>query len=407
MATIKNKKTKLTTKTTTTIIPSIIVPERKKNRPAKRAFVVFQNRQFFVNLYPNIFCSISELPDVARKLSNLFRSIINSDVRYQMKHDNLPSFIGVRNICTKIHAPSNTDPYISGDIPDYDCSPYLSLQMDNVQAAVFILRQFCKRSGQMPNQYTAVIKKGNSISSTVYDTHKSNPFLIETLCRESNIYRIAFGAVADINFTDYDFADDLLPIPYIRVSQKFGTPKSVHTVRKLKKIYELQNAAELERVRRERNKALARLEYRQAKAKLTAAHITRAYYGAYTYKGSVGNRYERARYRCALDARRDAELQDRIRFPNTDVTNVMPDAVDVHNCKSVEVAKDKPQSAKQLAAAKRITKKRIVEAFTTNTDYTRHSKLEQVDIDTVVHQIKSLGNMNIDENGQITLSFTL
>ena len=273
----------------------IIVIDGKILRPVTQASTAFKKERFFVNLYTPNYCSISEMYEVAKYLSNTFRRMIHNEVAYEQRMDNLPSFVGVRNICFK---PLNTE----------DLLPYISVQLDNVQAAVFIVRSWCKRMGIFPHSVEAVYgdKRGANRSFEI-NTHKSTPFYIETLLNEysdsrKQIKRLRFGAAATIELNEYNYAKHLYPVLGVRCSQRFGTHKNVHTMRKIKRLYEAKLNGTLEQLRRNANtsaRSVARYEYEAAKAQLQIANITRSDYGAAKLFG-CGNRYARARNKYAF-----------------------------------------------------------------------------------------------------------
>ena len=92
MATIKNKGKKAKLTPPARAIHSIIVPLRKKNRAPSIAEQDFANRTITLNLFPNVYCSISELQSTAKGILDLFRNITNNDIRYQQRSNALPSF---------------------------------------------------------------------------------------------------------------------------------------------------------------------------------------------------------------------------------------------------------------------------------------------------------------------------
>lgn len=325
MATIKTKQLKAKPLKAAEIIPAFIVPFRKKNRPPQLATQLFQGSTFFVNLYPNVHCSISEVQDFCRYLSKLFRNIITNNCRYQQKLHNLPSFVGIRNICCRFDAAYNrTNEFIIADLPDVLIYPYLRLRMSDLQAAAFIVRQFCKLTGQMPHNYNIISKKAGRVHHIEDYNDKSNPFLIEHLAKLHDALHIHFGAVAHIDFESNDDYIDLYNVPGIRVSNKFGCQLTIYAERYIEERRRLQESGELVRARKERDKhsqAVERLLARQRRQKQILSNMSLSNYGAYKYRATIGNRYEAARDRTNrfFDTRHEATKKDDIIFTKRNI----------------------------------------------------------------------------------------
>lgn len=299
MATIKNKHSRAKLASPARAIHSIIVPLRKKNRGATIACQDFQNRTISVNLFPNVRCSISELPATASGILDLWRKITNNDIRYQQRQNALPAFLGCRDICVKCSSATLSElDVFEGIIPDFDCFPYIRLTMDNIQVAVFIIMAWCNRTGQMPLEYNVVYVTNGKLSTTSHYLNKSNPYLFEKLLELKNVHSIKFGAVAEIVCHAVDRETDLYNIPGVRVSQKFGHQLNVYAMRKVVEVREALQRGEIKRMRNllseKHNKAVARLEYNERKAKLRKAGVSLSNYGGYTYYYHVGTRYCRA-----------------------------------------------------------------------------------------------------------------
>lgn len=301
MRTIKNKGSIAKLTSPARAIHSIIVPLRKKNRPPQIATQDFQNRTFSVKLFPNVCCSISELPDTAAGLLDVWRKITNNDIRYQQRCNAIPAFLGCRDVCCKFSsAVLNECDIYGGVLADYDTYPYLRITLDNIQVAVFIIMQWCRRTGQMPLTYSVVhVTKGNKLYTSNYDLNKSNPYLFEQLILLKDVHSIAFGAAAEIVCTPIDRQTDLYNIPNIRVSQKFGHQLNTYAMRHIKEVREALQRGEIKKMRNMRSEkhrnAIARIEYNERKAYLTKTNVGRSYYGGFTYNTWAGSRYERAR----------------------------------------------------------------------------------------------------------------
>ena len=287
MALIKHKTNKRETASPAAKIPSIVVPSRRKNRPPQLAVQQFRNRPISICLFPNIRCRISELPKTCGSILKIWRRIINEDIRYQQKLSNLPSFLGVRNVCVKfcnIHL-TETDYYLN-DIADEDCYPYLRIQIDNYQVGAFILQKWCARIGQTPHQYQIIERKDNQLIGYTEDIYKCNPLLLESLCEIPTIVRISFGCAAIIECEYTDPRKDLYNIPYVRVSSKFGKYLNTHAVRNHKKRIAEKMADELEKVRTLLKRNLdteAHIEARKEDIRNRFSNVHLSYVGFYTY----------------------------------------------------------------------------------------------------------------------------
>ena len=409
MATIKykdfsNQKAKNAEK-----IKPVIVIDGYTLRPVKQASTAFAKRTFFVSLYTNVNCSFSELNPVARKLANMFRYIIHNDVAYQQKMDNLPSFVGVRNIC---FAPLNNGEF----------NPYICVELDNLQAAVFITRSWCKRTGQLPHLITFVKRKGQGVEAIEYETHKSSPLLIESLIQANygSIIRLGFGGAVRFDFERPLYNMDMLPIQGTRVSQSFGSRCNVHTHRKIKRIYEAKHSGHLERLRRESSRSVAYIEYQEARSKLISSHIHRSQYGAAEIFG-IGTRYARARDNYRRDTYYDAARADGIGNPS-ELAYTPSDRQDAERLGVVlppyeenfeqpkllvEVKHVEVLSKGQIAQRKRRYKEALKENLerkdtTTEPAWDICSHVEVADI---VAKIKEVCDVEVEKNGQIVLKF--
>lgn len=299
MATIKNKGKKAKLTPPARAIHSIIVPLRKKNRAPSIAEQDFANRTITLNLFPNVYCSISELQSTAKGILDLFRNITNNDIRYQQRMNALPSFLACRDLCCKFSSVglNDADCY-AGILPNYVCYPYLRVTIDNIHVAVFITMAWCRRTGQLPHRYNVTYFTNGKMQSKFYDVEKSNPYMFEKLLEIKKVHSIKFGAVAEIICSNVDRSTDLYNIPGVRVSQKFGHALNVYAMRKLKEVREELQRGELKRLQilrsDEHKRAVARMVYNERKAWLHRTNMAFSYYGRYQYKAEAGNRYSRA-----------------------------------------------------------------------------------------------------------------
>lgn len=403
MRTIKNKGSRSTRLSTDEIISSVIVPFREKLRPCKRAKCIFSNRTFFLSLYPNVNCSISELPTTARRLSDLFRAIINKDAKYEQSKNNLPSFVGIRDIMSHVVGNVNIEDVKEFEVPMLSAVPYIRVELENIQGAAFILRQWCSRTAQFPTEFVLWYNINGKPSKEIIRQNKSNPFMLEYYARRKGVEVITFGAVATLSFVEGTQSDDLHAIPSVRVSQSFGKQRNIYTIRAAFRMAERREAAELERCRNERNKALQRLQARTIRHKQLASFIGGAPYNRYIYKGAVpsATAYEAARDRTLkTETRYSVELSAYKSMPSVAVSPP------ISTSKSVEVEEEKQQSVKQIASIRRINKKRIKEALLSGGHREAEVKLEQIDVDAVVASIYEAFEVEVDRvTGQCSIKF--
>lgn len=380
------------------------------------ASTAFRNRTFYLSLYTNTNCSFSEMFDVARFLANSFRKIIHNDVAYQQKLDNLPSFVGVRHIC---FSPLVNEVF----------SPYIVVELDNIQAAVFIARSWCKRTGQTPHNITYLVNKGEEVEAIEIETHKSAPLLVESLLvsNYNTIKTLSFGAAARFSFDELPFSVDCYPVQGVRISQSFGCQQNVHTRKRIKELYEAKQAGYLERLRREQSKSVAYVEYQRRKKELQMSHIFRSEYGAAKVFG-CGTRYERAREKyvssCLLhDAKTSALVADGVpvsaqtehRYTKRDKERAyelgveLLDVVEDIKPKTsnlVEVEQHETLSNRQIAQQKRQLKKAILEGFKRKNDKKEEwANVNNVEVAAFIDKIKEVCEVDVEENGQIVLRF--
>ena len=198
MVTIKNKGIGPKLPSPARAITSIIVPFREKNRPPQLAHQEFANRPITICLYPNYRCSIEELPAVALRLNKIWREITNHDIRYQQKRGNIPSFLGIRDLCVKTsYSGIRLERLTYNDLVNYDCYPYLRITLDSVRVATFIIRNWSARTAQIAHEYSVCEMVNGVLSSHTFDLYKSNPYYFEQLAKLKNIHSIAFGASAE------------------------------------------------------------------------------------------------------------------------------------------------------------------------------------------------------------------
>ena len=288
MALIKHKTNKRKSASTAAKIPSIIVPSRNKNRPAQLAWQDFRNRTICVCLYPNIHCRISELPQTCDTILKIWRSILNEDIRYQHKLSNLPSFLGVRNVCVNFSKAQhvNTLDYLLDNYDNEDCYPYLRLFIDNIQVAAFIVQRWCVRTGCAPHSYSIIEHMGVELHSHEIECYKCNPFLIEHLCTNNTVHSIKFGAAATIYCEYVNPRTDLYNIPFVRCSSKFGKKLNTYAVRNAKRRITEKRDEQINKARnllKRYTEAAAFLDARKESLHNNVAPVHRSYLGGFTY----------------------------------------------------------------------------------------------------------------------------
>lgn len=277
-------------------IHSVIVPMREKNRPPQLSLQDFRNRTITICLYPNIVCSIWELQKFAQYLSKIWRAITNNDIRYQQKHNQLPAFLGTRDICVQFSASCLRPKDVPfNELCLYDSMPYLRITLDNAQVATFVIASWCKRTGQMPLKYSVVTNVKGKVEAEEYDMVKSNPYMFTQLLRIKNVEAIQFGAVAELLNYECDRDIDFYNIPGVRCSQKFGTQINGYALKHLRELREWQQQGEIQRARVMRSKLHASsIQYLEEKKRKRQYYYTPwadSYYGRYKYKHGGGTRY--------------------------------------------------------------------------------------------------------------------
>lgn len=422
MPLFKNKDHSNKKATTDATFSSVIVIDGYTLRPVKKASTAFRNSTIFVSLFTNKNCSFSELFEYASYLSKLWRSIINKDVKYQQQLDNIPSFVGVRHICFR-------------PLCNKTFEPYLVVELDNIQAAAFVARCWCKRTGQMPREFSIATRSANNKPVVIVEEyHKSQPLYIELMWEryKCKLEKLTFGAAVSIQKTNTAYEAHVIPVQGVRCSQSFGTEKNVYTMRKIQKLYESKAAGTLEALRRKRNRCEAKLEYERAKKALIYSHIHRSEYGAKEIFG-IGSRYARARDKyMQVDAKAEAAVADGLSLGDIKECNILyesdkekakrlgatlpPDCVTIeqiereealHKAKVEEreiveapVEAPKPMNSQQ----KRRLKEAFAESFKTDSKQS-WDNVNAVDVEAVISKLKEVAKVKVEANGQITIDF--
>lgn len=337
MAIIKKKGYRVVQTNHARAITSIIVPLREKNRDPQKAIQEFANRTITLYLFAGVYCTISELQKTMHQIVKIWRRILNNDIRYQQKMDNLPSFLGVRDTCVRFSSPdllgvNDIDP--NSKELDEKVYPYLRVTIDNLQVATFILLKWCYHIGLRPHNVSWIRKNKRQTETEFVDLYKCTPLFIEHLLKSNEDIRIVnFGEAGYITREYVDRNHELYNVPTIRVSQKFGTSLSVYSTRKLQRLRDEQLAGTLERIRRgDRSKAVHRMEWNRIEAKRRYACVSESNVAPWYYSEQYFQSYYRQRdvavKRCAkYDAQKTDEALAKVHAPQ--LVEKLPDARDI------------------------------------------------------------------------------
>lgn len=353
MAIVKKKGYRVVQTNPARAITSVIVPLREKNRDPQIALQEFANRTITLYLFAGIYCTISELQKTMHHIVKIWRRILNNDIRYQQKMDNLPSFLGVRDTCVRFSSPdllgvNDTDP--DSKELDEKVYPYLRITIDNLQVATFILMKWCYHIGLRPHQVSWICKKKRQTDANFIDFFKCTPLFVEHLMNFNNDIRVVqFGEAGYITREFVDRNHELYNIPTIRVSQKFGTSLSVYSTRKLQRLRDEQLAGTLERIRRgDRSKAIHRMEWNRLDAKRRYACVTDSNVAPWYYREKWMQSYDRQRDKVVLrctkyDAQKTDEELAKVNAPQ--LVEKLPDAGDILN--TIQTLKKIAQNANE------------------------------------------------------------
>lgn len=177
---------------------------------------------FVAELFTNVKLRADQIPPFVRGLSDTFRKIINADVRYRQRQDDLPCAVGCRAFGV---APLGGGWY----------SPNIKVACNNAQVLEYICRQWCKRTAQYPhtisvqfdkicNATLAMPKMPDRYSNYWDDTNRhirkdahyiieecflSMPFRLEFYALRRGFMRLSFGSACRITKTDLCHFDNL------------------------------------------------------------------------------------------------------------------------------------------------------------------------------------------------------
>lgn len=198
----------------------------RNEKPFGHQFAKFSyhllNYNFVAELFTNVKLRADQIPPFVRGLSDTFRKIINADVRYRQRQDDLPCAVGCRAF--------GVTPLGGGWY-----SPNIKVACNNAQVLEYICRQWCKRTAQYP--HTIVVQFDKVANSTlampkmpdkysnywngsnrhIYkdahfiteECHLSMPFRLEYYALRKGFMQLSFGSACRITKTELCHFDNL------------------------------------------------------------------------------------------------------------------------------------------------------------------------------------------------------
>ena len=229
---------------------------------------------YIAELFTNVKLRASQIPAFVRGLSDTFRKIINSDVRYRQRQDDLPCAVGCRAF--------GVQPLGGGWF-----SPNIKVACNNAQVLEYICRQWCKRTAQYPHsivvqfdniKHTALAmpkmpdKYANYWDSSnrhirrdahfiVEECYLSMPFRLEYYAIRKGFMQLSFGSACritknelchfdnlnnlSVNINNAPFIiNDFFEVQGLRAVQSWGhynkpkeTAKELPDIKKVRKFY--------------------------------------------------------------------------------------------------------------------------------------------------------------------------
>lgn len=185
-------------------------------------FYHFGKYTYFAELFTNVKLREGQIVAYIRTLSDTFRKIINADVRYRQRQDDLPCAVGCRAF--------GVTPLGGGWY-----SPNIKVACSNAQVLEYICRQWCKRSNQYPHTISVQFDKvGNATLAMprmpdkysnywdrpnrhirkdahyiIEECYLSMPFRLEYYAKCQGFIALQFGSACRIIRTDYIHFDNL------------------------------------------------------------------------------------------------------------------------------------------------------------------------------------------------------
>ena len=169
---------------------------------------------YIAELFTNVKLRAKDIPDYVKTLSDTFRKIINSDVRYRQRQDDLPAALGCRAFGVQ---------HLGGGW----YSPNIKVASSSAQVLEYICHQWCKRTSQYPHtlqadfdrvssakyampktDYSYDYYKGANLSTTRYghiikeEYYLSMPYRLQNFAECYGFRCLSFGAACRILLTE-------------------------------------------------------------------------------------------------------------------------------------------------------------------------------------------------------------
>ena len=182
----------------------------------------FGKYTYIAELFTNVKLRSNQIGPYVRLLSATFRKIINADVRYRQRMDDLPAAVGCRAF--------GVTPLGGGWY-----SPNIKVATNSAQVLEYICRQWCKRTAQYPHTMSVLFENYKSAAKAmpkmpdkhsycwdspnrhirrdgvtiIEEYHLSMPFRVEYYARCSGFVSLSFGAAARVSRVDLVHFDNL------------------------------------------------------------------------------------------------------------------------------------------------------------------------------------------------------
>lgn len=218
--------------------------------------------RYIATLFTNVKIRGADVPAYIKLLSDTFRRIVNNDIRYRQRQDDLPAAKGVRAF--------GVSPLGGGW-----WSPNIKVACNNAKVLEYICRQWCKRTQQYPHILSATFRSSHlakralpsSVRGTYTASHADNislvrnnnivteeyyisyPYRIEYYIACEGCQAVEFGAACkilctkDINFDNLNFSQlhirecvetisDCFAVNGVRCVQSWGHDRAPKELRK-------------------------------------------------------------------------------------------------------------------------------------------------------------------------------
>ena len=173
---------------------------------------------YCVELFTNVKLRKKDLSMAFDSLNKRWRYIINNQVRYQQRIDNLPPDVGIRFYGAKHEGHGWYN-------------PSLKFCCNNPVIIEFIIRAWCERSNQFPRELTICFKReshARKCMSSRYISQDFQPNIRKTLCGSSIVedyhisdpYRLAYYmAMDDVYYMHFGYTAFIFKTAHLRVPQ--------------------------------------------------------------------------------------------------------------------------------------------------------------------------------------------